>query len=295
MRTNPFKGYGVALVTPFLENGDVDYAALSRLVDFQIDNGADFICAMGTTAETPTLDEDEYQQVLRTIVKCVDGRVPIMAGCSDNCTARLVRRLQNNCFDGVSAVLSCVPSYNKPSQNGVYQHFMAVAEASPLPIVLYNVPGRTGIDMLPETTLSLARDSQKFIAIKEASGNVAHIRQLISEAPSGFEVISGDDSLTFELMQYGAVGVISVIGNAIPQTFSRLVHNISSGDIAAARSIQEKLSSLYGLLFKEGNPCGIKALMSERGLLMNSMRLPMTAVSAELEGRIRNGFKSIGV
>lgn len=295
MRTNPFKGYGVALVTPFTEDGEADYASLSALVERQIVNGVDFICALGTTAETPTLDDAEYQKILHHIVEKTNGRVPIMAGCSDNCTSRLVRKIKSIGFEGVSGLLVGVPSYNKPSQEGIYRHFMAAAEASDLPVILYNVPGRTGVNMTARTTLRLVASSEKFIAIKEASGNVQQIRELIQMKPEGFDVISGDDSLTCELIGYGAAGVISVIGNAIPATFGRMVHLASEGNVPEALEIHRKLENLYGLLFKEGNPSGVKAVMADRNLLANVLRLPMTPVSSELENSIVTGFSSIDI
>lgn len=293
MGNNIFNGYGVALVTPFLENGDVDYATLGNLVDFQINNGVDYICALGTTAETPTLDDYEYQSILSYIVKQVNGRVPIIAGCSDNCTQRLVRKLKDIDFSGVSAILSCVPSYNKPSQEGLYQHFMKVVEVSPLPIVLYNVPGRTGVNMVVQTVLRLSKSSDKFVAIKEASGNVQQIIELLKTVPSGFGVISGDDSLTMQLMESGAAGIISVIGNVLPKTFGDMVHLIQKGNFSEAESIHKRLEPLYGLLFKEGSPSGVKAIMSQRGMLMNTLRLPMTKVSDDLYNQIVIGFGGI--
>lgn len=293
MVNNVFNGYGVALVTPFLENGDVDYATLGSLVEFQIANGVDFICALGTTAETPTLDDAEYQSILTYITKQVNGRVPIMAGCGDNCTDRLVRKLRSIDFSGVSAILSCVPAYNKPSQEGLFRHFMKVAEVSPLPVVLYNVPGRTGVNMTVQTVLRLANASDKFTAIKEASGNVQQIMELLNSVPAGFSVISGDDSLTLQLMEAGAAGIISVIGNAVPKTFGDMVHLVRQGRKAEAGAIHKRLEPLYGLLFKEGSPSGVKALMSGRGMLRNILRLPMTTVSDGLYNQIVSGFEGI--
>lgn len=290
MRSNPFRGYGVALVTPFVEGGAVDYESLERLVDFQLNNEVDFICAMGTTAETPVLEPDEYEKVLSFIVKKVNGRVPVMAGCSDNCTSRLVRKLQNMPTDGLQGVLICTPSYNKPSQEGIYRHFMAAAEVSKLPIVLYNVPGRTGVNMTAETTLRLAAASDKFIAVKEASGNVEQINELIDNVPTGFGVISGDDSLTFQLVQRGAVGVISVIGNVIPGVFGRMVHAVANGNLEEAATLHSSMIRLYPLLFKEGNPSGVKAVMADRGMLKEVLRLPLVPVSNELRKELLTGF-----
>lgn len=293
MRNNPFRGYGVALVTPFLENGEIDYVSLSNLIDFQIENGVDFICALGTTAETPTLEDSEYQEMLRFTLNKINGRVPIMIGCSDNCTARLTRRIKSLDLSGVSALLVCAPTYNKPTQEGVYQHLIAAANASPLPVVLYNVPGRTGVNMTAQTTIRLANASEKIIAIKEASGNLQQIKEIIANAPKGFGVISGDDSLTYDLISYGAVGVISVIGNVLPKTFGDMVHLSQQGSTKEAAELHKKLEPLYGMMFKEGSPCGAKAIMSARGMLSNTLRLPLVPVSNEFYNQLINEFDTI--
>lgn len=290
MVKNPFKGYGVALVTPFLDDTDVDYNSLAELIEFQIGNGVDFICALGTTAETPTLEDDEYQRLISFISERVRGRVPIMVGCSDNCTTRLCKRLMSVDFKDAKAVLVSAPAYNKPSQDGMYQHFMKVVAASPIPVVLYNVPGRTGVNMTAATILRLAESTDRFIAIKEASGNMEQIDELISGAPKGFGVLSGDDSLAVELIGKGAVGVVSVTGNAIPATFGKMVHLAIEGKTDEASAINDSLSSSYALLFKEGSPSGIKALMAKRSMLRNVLRLPMTPVSDALKYQIINGF-----
>ncbi|MCQ2074703.1 MAG: 4-hydroxy-tetrahydrodipicolinate synthase [Bacteroidaceae bacterium] len=295
MRSNPFNGYGVALVTPFLDNGAVDFDSLAGLIDFQIENKVDFVCALGTTAETPTMNDVELQSVFEFIIKRIDGRVPVMVGCSDNCTERLVRKLQHFSYEGADAVLSCVPAYNKPSQEGVYQHFMAVAEASPLPIVLYNIPGRTGTNMTAETTLRLVSASDKFIAIKEASGNLTQAQDIIKAAPEGFGVISGDDSLAFDMIRNGAAGVISVIGNAIPKTYGNMIHLALEGNVNDAAAINDSLKDLYPLMFREGNPCGVKALMASRKMLLNTLRLPLVPVGEKLYNQIVTCFNGIKV
>lgn len=295
MRSNPFNGYGVALVTPFLDNGAVDFDSLAKLIDFQIGNKVDFICALGTTAETPTMNDAELLSVFEFIIRRIDGRVPVMVGCSDNCTERLVGKLRNFKYEGADAVLSCVPAYNKPSQEGIYQHFMAVAEASRLPVVLYNIPGRTGTNMTSETTLRLLSASDRFIAIKEASGNLAQAQDIIKAAPEGFGVISGDDALAFDMIQNGAAGVISVIGNAIPKTYGNLIHLVQEGKVNDAAAINDSLKNLYTLMFKEGNPCGIKALMASRSMLQNRLRLPLVPVSDGLYNQIVTGFNGIEV
>ena len=206
-----FRGMGVALITPFKEDGSVDYAALMRLVDYLIQNGADFLCVLGTTAETPTLTTDEKNTIKKMVVERVNGRIPILLGCGGNNTQAIIDSLKNDDFTGVDAILSVVPYYNKPSQEGIYQHYKAIATATELPIVLYNVPGRTGVNMTAETTLRIARDFPNVIAIKEASGNITQMDDIIKNKPENFDVISGDDGITFPLITLGAVGVISVI------------------------------------------------------------------------------------
>lgn len=289
----PFKGLGVALVTPFMADGQIDFGSLSNIVENLIAGGVDFLCVLGTTAETPTLDEDERQQVIRFVIKQVDGRIPIMVGCSSNCTATAVRLIGQYQLDGVDGILSAVPFYNKPSQEGVYRHFAEIAKASGKPIILYNVPGRTGINMTAQTTLRIAREFKNVIGIKEASGKMDQIKEIIAGAPNHFRVISGDDSLAMETIHEGGVGVISVIGNAVPKTFADLIHLSQEGRFAEAGTIQKKLEPLYGLLFKEGSPSGIKALMASRGMLQNVLRLPMVPVSKELEVEITNSFAKI--
>ena len=214
---------GVALVTPFNEDGSVDYDSLLRLVEYQIQNGVDFLCVLGTTAETPTLTADEKKKIKQVVIERVNGRVPILLGVGSNCTQTVVDTLKNDDMTGVDAVLVAVPYYNKPSQEGLYQHYKAIAQATDLPIVLYNVPGRTGVNMTAETTLRLARDFENIVAIKEASGNITQMDDIIKNKPANFDVISGDDGITFPLITLGAVGVISVIGNAFPREFSRMV------------------------------------------------------------------------
>ena len=223
MAQNKFKGLGIALVTPFKADGSVDYDALVRLVDFQLSHGADFLCILGTTAETPTLTAEEKRQIRDVVVQRAGGRVPLLMGCGGNCTSAVINELKSTDWTGIDGVLSVCPMYNKPSQEGLYQHFKAIAQASPVPVVLYNVPGRTGVNMTAETTLRLARECENVVAIKEASGNITQMDDIIKNKPANFDVISGDDGITFPLITLGAVGVISVIGNALPAEFSRMV------------------------------------------------------------------------
>ena len=289
----PFKGLGVAMVTPFKTDGQIDFESLARIVENLIAGGVDHLCVLGTTAETPTLSEGERLEVVKFVIKQVKGRIPMMVGCSSNCTAAVLEQIKDYQLDGIDAILSAVPFYNKPSQEGIYRHFAEIAKASAKPIVLYNVPGRTGVNMTAQTTLRIAREFRNVIGIKEASGNMEQVKEIIAGAPDGFRVIIGDDSLAMEAIRNGAAGVISVIGNAVPKRFSQLVHATMQGNYAEAEQIQKQLSPLYGLLFKEGSPCGVKALMSDRGILENVMRLPLVPVSDALHKEIQNGFAGI--
>ena len=266
---------GVALITPFNEDGSVDYESLMRLVEYQVQNGTDFLCVLGTTAETPTLTAEEKKKIKETVVERVNGRIPILLGISSNCTQTVVATLKNDDFTGVDAVLVAVPYYNKPSQEGIYQHYKAIAKATDLPVVLYNVPGRTGVNMTAETTLRLARDFDNIVAIKEASGNITQMDDIIKNKPENFDVISGDDGITFPLITLGAVGVISVIGNAFPREFSRMTRLALAGDYASALTIHHKFTELFKLLFVDGNPAGVKAMLNMMGMIKNRLRLPL--------------------
>ena len=266
---------GVALITPFKEDGSVDYDALLRLVDYQLENGTDFLCVLGTTAETPTLTKEEKEKVKRTIIDRVNGRLPILLGVGSNSTQAVVDSVKNDDMTGVDALLVVVPYYNKPSQEGIYQHYKAVAEATDLPIVLYNVPGRTGVNMTAETTLRLANDFENIVAIKEASGNIAQMDEIIKNKPEGFDVISGDDGITFPLITLGAVGVISVLGNAFPREFSRMTQLALEGDYVNALPIHHQFAEMCNLLFVDGNPAGVKAMLSIMGMVENKLRLPL--------------------
>ena len=289
----PFKGLGVAMVTPFKTDGQIDFESLARIVENLIAGGVDHLCVLGTTAETPTLSESERLEVVKFVIKQVKGRIPMMVGCSSNCTASVLEQIGKYEIDGVDAILSAVPFYNKPSQEGIYRHFAEIAKVATKPIILYNVPGRTGVNMNAQTTLSIAREFKNVIGIKEASGNIDQAKEIIAGAPEGFHVIIGDDSLAMDAIRNGASGVISVIGNAIPKRFSELVHLTMQGRYDEAEQIQKQLSPLYGLLFKEGSPCGVKALMSDRGQLENVMRLPLVPVSKALSDEIIKGFSGI--
>ncbi len=275
MAKNKFKGLGVALVTPFKSDSSIDREALLRLVEYQIAGGVDFLCIMGTTAETPCLTRAERRELKELLVEKVAGRVPLLMGCGGNCTQSVVEELQAEDWSGIDGVLSVCPMYNKPSQEGLYQHFATIAKASPVPVVLYNVPGRTGVNMTAETTLRLARDFESIVAIKEASGNISQMDDIIKNKPKDFDVISGDDGITFPLITLGAVGVISVIGNALPAEFSRMVRLALKGEYQQALHIHHKFAELFKLLFVDGNPAGVKAMLHAMGLIENQLRLPL--------------------
>ena len=275
MVRNIFKGLGIALVTPFCEDGSVDYKALLRRVEYQLDNGADFFCMLATTGETPCLTKEEKQKIKDLVVSTVKGRVPILMGCGGNNTAAIIEELKTGDFHGIDGVLSVCPYYNKPSQEGLYQHFKAIAAATSLPVVLYNVPGRTGVNLKAETTVRLASDCKNIVAIKEASGSLEQVDEIIKNKPSGFDVISGDDALTFPMISCGAVGVISVIGNALPKEFSRMIRLEFKGEYEGARKIHHRFTELFSLLFVDGNPAGVKAMLHEMGFIENVLRLPL--------------------
>ena len=275
MKQNIFRGLGIALITPFTEQGEVDYEALQRLVEYQIENGADFLCILATTGETPCLSKEERLKIKDFIVNLVKGRLPVVVGCGGNNTAAVVEELKTGDFKGIDGILSVCPYYNKPSQEGLYQHFKAIAGATKLPVILYNVPGRTGINMKPETTVRLAKDCQNIVAVKEASGNLEQVDEILKNKPDGFAVLSGDDSLTYPMIACGAEGVISVIGNALPKEFSRMIRLEQRGEFEAAVKIHHKFTDLYSLLFVDGNPVGVKALLHEMGFINNILRLPL--------------------
>lgn len=286
MEKKELYGMGVALVTPFDASGEVDHEALARLVDYQVESRTDFLCVLGTTAETPTLSEEEKEAVRKTVVERNAGRLPILLGCGGNCTRSIVNKLAKDKMDDVDAILSVVPYYNKPTQAGMYAHFKAIAEATDLPIILYNVPGRTGVNMLPDTALRLAADCKNVVGIKEASGNIEQIEYILKNRPEGFKVFSGDDGITLPLIKSGADGVISVIGNAYAAEFAELVHLAAAGRFAEAEAIDQRLKELYTLLFVDGNPAGVKCLMELRGMLQNVLRLPLVPASQTTREKI---------
>lgn len=281
------KGMGVALITPFKEDLSVDYDALSRLISYQLQSGTDYLVVLGTTAETPTLTEEEKDKIVEMVVTKVNGQIPIIIGEGGNNTQAIVNNLKTKDYRGIDAILSVVPYYNKPSQEGIYQHYKAISEASPLPIILYNVPGRTGVNMAAETTLRLASECENVIAIKEASGNMSQMDEIIKRKPAYFEVISGDDGVTFPLITLGAIGVISVIGNAFPKEFSRMTRLALEGDYDSSLTIHHSFSELFNLLFVDGNPAGVKSMLNMMGYIENKLRLPLVPTRITTYEQIR--------
>ena len=295
MIQSKLKGMGVAFITPFNEDESVDYEAITRLIDFQLSNGTDCLVILATTAETPTLSPDEKAEIRRLIVERVNGRIPIVMGVGGNNTRMVVEQLEHDDLQGIDAILSVVPFYNKPSQEGMYQHFRTIAAASRKPVILYNVPGRTGVNMTAETTLRLARDCQNIIGIKEASGNFGQIDDIIKNKPDTFEVLSGDDGITYPLITLGAVGVISVIGNAFPREFSQMTRLALAGDFRNALAIHQRFAELFKLLFVDGNPAGVKAMMHSMGLIKNKLRLPLVPTRLTTYEEIREVLHQLGI
>ncbi|MCH5328874.1 MAG: 4-hydroxy-tetrahydrodipicolinate synthase [Coprobacter sp.] len=289
------KGMGVALITPFKEDESVDYAALAKLIEYQIQNGVDYLVVLGTTAETPTLSDEEKDTILQLAVERVKGRVPVVLGLGGNNTNGVVNTLKSKDFSGVDAILSVVPYYNKPSQEGIYQHYKAIASATRLPVILYNVPGRTGVNMTAQTTLRLANEFDNIVAIKEASGNITQMDDIIKNKPKDFMVISGDDGITFPLITLGAVGVISVIGNAFPKEFSRMVRLALNGDYDNALQIHHRFTELFELLFVDGNPAGVKSILSVMGYIENKLRLPLVPTRITTFEKIRQVLNQLNI
>ena len=284
---NKFKGTGVAIVTPFNEDKSVDYNSLEKLVEHLISGGIEYLVVQGTTGESVTLTKQEKQETLAFIQKVNNGRIPIVLGIGGNCTATVVDTIKSTDFNGVDAILSVSPYYNKPTQEGIYQHYKAVAEACSLPIILYNVPGRTSSNILPQTTLRLANDFDNIIAVKEASGNLEQCMEIINNKPDGFLVISGDDAITLPFVASGGDGVISVIANAYPRGFSDMVRAALANNMIEARELHYKYFGLIHYLFVEGNPAGVKTVLSELGVTGKSVRLPLVNVSEQTKNKIK--------
>lgn len=290
MVQDKIKGVGVALITPF-KSYEVDYDALGRMVDYVIEGGVDYIVALGSTAETATMSLEERDKVLRFIVERTAWRVAIVAGMGSNDTKALVDQLRAFDLSDTVAILSVVPFYNKPSQEGIYRHFMAVAEASPVPVIIYNVPGRTGLNMTAETTLRLAHATDKIVAVKEASGNIEQMQAIIDGRPANFLVLSGDDGLTVELVKRGGDGVISVAANTFPEKFCRCIHDAIEGNIAEAERQMVDMDEAINLLFKEGNPVGAKCMASVMGITEAEVRLPLVEATESLRSEIKTAIE----
>jgi len=288
------RGTGVALVTPF-KNNQVDYIGLEKLIEHNIAGGVEFLVTMGTTGESVTLNKKEKIEVMDFTIRIAAGRVGIVAGFGGYNTSEVIEQMQAYHFQGVDAILSVSPAYNKPTQEGIFRHYMALAEVSPRPIILYNVPGRTGSNMSAETTLKLAKNSDKFIAVKEASGNLRQCMEIIYGRPEGFIVLSGDDNITLPLIALGAEGVISVVGNAYPKEFSGMTRAALAGDYETAKKLHYKLLHLIDLLFVEGNPGGIKANLEILGICSSEVRLPLAPVSEKTYEELRKVAEKIKI
>ncbi len=288
-----FRGTGVALVTPFTKNGYIDFKGLAKLIDHVINGGVDYLVALGTTAETPTLSTDEKKEVLISVLNHAKGRVPVVCGMGGNNTKEVLDCLASWNLEGVAGLLSVAPYYNKPSQEGIYQHFKAISGATKLPIILYNVPGRTVTNILPQTVVRIANDCPNVVAIKEASGNLVQCMELIATKPDDFVVLSGDDNLVVPQIAVGMEGVISVAANCFTRDFTSMVNAALRNDFAAARELHYKLLPGIDLLFAEGNPAGVKHVLAEMGLMKASLRLPLVPASEGLGARIGDFLKSL--
>lgn len=292
MEQKKLTGTGVAIVTPFRTDGSIDFKSLGKLVEHVIKGGVNYIVALGTTGESVTLSKDEKKAVLSFVTDTVSGRIPVVVGIGGNNTQEILDTISQNDHSGVDAILSVSPYYNKPSQQGLYMHFKSIAETSPLPVILYNVPGRTGSNMTAETTVKLARDFKNIIAVKEASGNLSQVMSIVKNKPKNFLVISGDDALTLPILSLGGSGVISVIANACPKTFSEMVSHALQGNYVKAASLHYKLFDLMNALFEEGNPSGVKAALEILKVTQNNLRLPLVGVSETLHKKIEGLLKN---
>ena len=292
MKHNIFRGTGIALVTPFKTDFSIDLEALERIINHVIDNGADFLVVLGTTSEAPTLSSDEKQLVISTILQTNKGRLPIMLGMGGNNTKGVIEAIKAQDFAGIDGILSVVPSYNKPNQRGMKAHFEAIADASPVPVVVYNVPGRVGVNLQAATCVELAKHPN-IIAVKEASGNLQQIMEILRDKPADFDVLSGDDGITQPLMALGAQGVISVAANAYTKPFSRMMHAMKEGKTEDALKLHHAMLRMNQLIFADGNPAGIKCLMHQMGLCQNVLRLPLVPVNEKVEAEISEEWKHL--
>ena len=292
MKINPFRGTGIALVTPFKPDFSVDVEALQRIVNHVIDNGADFLVVLGTTSEAPTLTSEEKNLVISTILKTNKGRLPVMLGMGGNNTQGVIEAVKNQDFTGIQGILSVVPYYNKPNQRGMKAHFEAIADTSPVPVVVYNVPGRVGVNLQAATCVELAQHPN-IIAVKEASGNLQQIMEILRDKPADFDLLSGDDGITQPLMALGATGVISVAANAYTKPFSRMMHAMKEGRAEEALRLHYATLRMNQLIFADGNPAGIKCLMSHIGLCQNVLRLPLVCANEKVEADIIEEWKQL--
>ena len=285
------KGTGVAIVTPFRDNGSVDFDALGKLVDFIIDNGVEYVVTLGTTGETPTLDKQERIDIINFTFDKINGRVPVVVGIGGNDTREVVNNVQTYPLEKAVAVLSACPYYNKPSQEGIFQHYKAIAEASPRPVIVYNVPGRTGRNIEAATTLSLANEVANIAGIKEAGNNISQCMLILKDRPADFLVVSGDDDLVLPELACGIDGVISVAANCFPKEFSDMVRAGLKHDFTTAKKLNDPMLEVYNLLFTENNPAGVKAFLYELGLIQNVLRLPVTPLSQPVHQRVKAYLK----
>ncbi|MDB5009713.1 MAG: 4-hydroxy-tetrahydrodipicolinate synthase [Mucilaginibacter sp.] len=283
---NKFYGTGVAVVTPFHEDGQIDYTGLETLVNYLIEGGVEYLVSLGTTGESVTLSKEEKNKVWAYTAEVVKGRVGLVAGIGGNNTHEVVEQVKQFDIAGYDAILSASPSYNKPTQEGIYQHYKAIAEHTPLPVILYNVPGRTGSNITAETTVRLAKDFKNIIGIKEASGNFDQFNQIMRDKPEGFLLISGDDPVAFPMIAMGAVGVISVIGNALPRQLSDMIRLCLKGDFKGAQKGHYQLIDFTRLMFVEGSPAGVKTALKQLGICGDKVRLPLVQVSNNIAGQI---------
>jgi 4-hydroxy-tetrahydrodipicolinate synthase len=289
---HPFKGAGVALVTPFTENNNVDYNALGNIIKNQVQGGMDYLVALGTTAETPTLTAGEKKEVVKFVKENASG-LPVVVGMGGNDTRKIIKQIDKFNFDGVSGLLIVTPYYNKPTQEGMFRHYSAIAKACPVPIILYNVPSRTGVNIEAETVIRLAESSEKIVSVKEASGVMSQMTRICKNAPPHFNLISGDDVLALPIISIGGSGIISVIANALPEKLSSLIHLAMEGHYEDARKLHFSMIELFILLFKEGNPGGVKALLNIQGLIQNELRSPLFRISESTYNEIKEAYEKL--
>ena len=290
---NKLTGTGVAIITPFKKNHDVDFDALEKMIDFVIDGGVEYIVTLGTTGETPTLNKKEQREIVDFTAKKINDRVPLVLGIGGNNTKEVIDHFSNFSLEKITAILSSSPNYNKPSQEGIFQHYKAISDASPLPIILYNVPGRTSSNIAAETTLRLANECEKIKGIKEASGNMIQCMHILKSMPEDFLFVSGDDHISLPLIACGARGVISVAANSFPKDFCDMIRFSLKNDFTNAQKLHYKLLPAYDLLFIENNPAGVKAFLTELKLIENELRLPLVPLSASFHQKVKDFLASV--